>query len=251
MKKSILSDDLLYAILDSLKVFADDIAVPYSSRNNRKEITWEFLVKSLIEYDGTREGAPSIGLSQSALDTHISRYLKNILPSKAPTAKWSTSLLGLVGCGRCSVCGTIELKENVTSGKNNTCNLCVIAATTRYRKNNPEKVKESAVAYVLNNPEKVKESRKVWADKNRGHLRNRDTLRKLRLIRASSKYSYNSDEEAKIIAFYKNRPEGHHVDHIIPLQHPLVCGLHTIANLQYLPAHENLSKSNKFEPYEY
>lgn len=45
--------------------------------------------------------------------------------------------------------------------------------------------------------------------------------------------------------FYRNRPEGYHVDHIIPLFGENISGLHIIQNLQYLLAVDNLKKSNK------
>ena len=38
----------------------------------------------------------------------------------------------------------------------------------------------------------------------------------------------------------------HHVDHIIPLSHDLVCGLHCKDNLQVITSTKNLRKSNKF-----
>jgi hypothetical protein len=38
----------------------------------------------------------------------------------------------------------------------------------------------------------------------------------------------------------------HHVDHIIPLNHPLVCGLHVKENLQVITREENYRKSNTF-----
>lgn len=40
----------------------------------------------------------------------------------------------------------------------------------------------------------------------------------------------------------------HSVDHTVPLNHPLVCGLHCEANLRVLPLHDNMRKSNRDWP---
>lgn len=55
-------------------------------------------------------------------------------------------------------------------------------------------------------------------------------------------------DNKQILDFYKSKPPDTHVDHIIPLHHRLVSGLHVENNLQYLPHTENLRKSNKFDP---
>lgn len=40
----------------------------------------------------------------------------------------------------------------------------------------------------------------------------------------------------------------HAVDHIVPLKHPAVCGLHIHFNLQVIPYEDNAKKSNNWWP---
>jgi len=53
--------------------------------------------------------------------------------------------------------------------------------------------------------------------------------------------------EAEIREIYRNCPEGHEVDHIVPIKGMNVSGLHVPWNLQYLPVAENRAKGNKFK----
>jgi hypothetical protein len=58
------------------------------------------------------------------------------------------------------------------------------------------------------------------------------------------------DQLAEMRGFYEcaaSRAEPHDVDHIIPLIHPDVCGLHVPWNLQVLTASENRSKGAAFD----
>lgn len=54
-------------------------------------------------------------------------------------------------------------------------------------------------------------------------------------------------DKEKVDLFYSRCPAGFHVDHVIPLNHPKVCGLHTLINLQYLTEADNLEKGNRLE----
>lgn len=53
---------------------------------------------------------------------------------------------------------------------------------------------------------------------------------------------------AAIRDFYAGCPEGFHVDHIIPLRNGVFPSVHSLENLQYLPAQENFSKRNNVDP---
>lgn len=53
----------------------------------------------------------------------------------------------------------------------------------------------------------------------------------------------------KIALIYaRARMLGQSVDHIVPLGHPLVCGLHVEHNLRVIPVQENTAKGNRWWP---
>lgn len=93
------------------------------------------------------------------------------------------------------------------------------------RKNSSIKLKRYWKQYKNPNPEK----KKIATAKRRA------TLKK-------SAVKWGQEE---IIDFYKNIPKNMTVDHIIPLSHNKIRGLHVIWNLQYLSLSKNCSKKNK------
>jgi hypothetical protein len=107
----------------------------------------------------------------------------------------------------------------------------------KYHLNNKDKAKE----YKLKNKDYIKEANRLYR-LNNPHIKNTaNAIRRASKLNATPKFA----NVKKIKEIYKNCPKGFHVDHIIPLKNKLVCGLHVEWNLQYLPAKENLSKSNK------
>jgi len=88
-----------------------------------------------------------------------------------------------------------------------------------------------------------KANTKHGLSRTKGYARFHSRLREIAEIRQRPKWA----NLKKIMEIYVNRPEGYHVDHIIPLRGKTVSGLHVESNLQYLPALENMKKHNTFK----
>jgi hypothetical protein len=116
---------------------------------------------------------------------------------------------------------------------------------------------QQRIRRALSNNEEQKEKTRIrsakWKKDNLGKVVANTTLRKKYIALRTPKWIDSEElwliKEAYALAALRTKQFGvsWHVDHIVPLQGKLVSGLHTIANLQVIPAKANTTKANKYE----
>lgn len=167
--------------------------------------------------------------------------------------------------GRLNVCIPCDLsrKKKAHSAKRDER----LATMKAYREANKEKVaaikKEWADRVGYGKTPKRLEYAKEWRKRNSEHVRERERKRyasdpyykALNAEKASRRRAcipFWADKD-KIRGIYmdarkmtKETGVVHHVDHVIPIKHRLVCGLHVPENLSVITAVDNLQKKNKF-----
>ena len=124
----------------------------------------------------------------------------------------------------------------------------ILTRVKAWQEANPEKVK----AYKQRNKQTRKDTIQAEYERNKTAYFARAAERR---ATKTSRTPAWADKQA-IANFYSmcrelNESAGsgaYHVDHIVPLKHPLVSGLHTDANLQILPSKENIAKHNRYWP---
>ena len=146
------------------------------------------------------------------------------------------------------------------------CKPCLKTMNLEWARNNPEKVKAKKArrraadpelasarrrAHYLKNLDKAKAQRVERHRQNPHEARQYNAKRKAALLQATPEWA----DASKIKDFYFAADflgmvtgDWYHVDHIVPLNNSLVCGLHCEQNLQVLPASDNLRKSNRRWP---
>lgn len=179
------------------------------ARGSCQEYTIYIILDRMLRYRGEFSKDQCFSDMNPSTSTIMLRNAFGKLSLKG-SANWRTYLLNLVNMGICNTCGTIFSIGSVNSTK---CANCI---------------KEYNAEYYQGHKAEAK-------------------LRQIQREYLLSMYNPSYSEMVEMEEFYNKCPEGYEVDHIVPIKHPLVCGLHSITNLQYLTILDNRSKSNKFE----
>lgn len=135
-----------------------------------------------------------------------------------------------------------SVHKSTTSGLDTTCKQCMNLNTKKWVENNKERAISGRRKTYEKNREKTINQALSWAKNNKQQKTATNRRRELAKKQRIPKWA----DLNKIKNIYLNCPEGHHVDHIIPLQGRIVSGLHVENNLQYLKASDNIKKGNKF-----
>lgn len=186
-------------------------------------------------------------------------------------------------CTRCGVTAPLDRFNRKKSGKHGRSAECKSCSTARYMKwarENPEAAKDNVANWTARNPERKKQKDREWRENNaarykhtlqqwhKANPRDRSEYKKRWYEDNKHRYrGYNASRRAALFnacpswvdqyelvlvyheAVRLTRETGlpHEVDHIVPLQHDNVCGLHVPWNLQVITKSANREKSNRHE----
>lgn len=193
-------------------------AAGFKVANNTKGITKD----KLLVFIASKQSVTNGGLGYTSAGG-INKFLRSTFPSKFD---------GSYPRGMCYI-QFILLHVNKLN-----CTKCdSVKSITEFHKNHSNTTKHSDYCASC-----MRGIRKEYYKENSAKEIASNNIRRLQML---CRVPLWADEKA-IARIYANRPDGYHVDHIIPINGELVCGLHVENNLQYLTAQENLSKSNKF-----
>lgn len=126
-----------------------------------------------------------------------------------------------------------------------------LASSRKYRTEKLERARANEAAYRARNRERCNERIREWKAKNPHKLTHYFHKRRAAELQAMPQWADLDAIEAVYAEAQRIQSETgvpQHVDHIVPILSPLVCGLHCEANLRIIPAAENMSKSNRHWP---
>lgn len=149
----------------------------------------------------------------------------------------------------CIICNQTFISPRKARGCSLSCRVILANKQRRVQKSiwakeNKESVDASKKRWLEKYPEKRKQASSEYRQRNMPYYTNYSSLRSRRIRQACPKWADNNLilDVCKEASYFQLE-----VDPIIPIKHPLVCGLHVWNNLQLLSREANARKSNKFE----
>lgn len=164
-------------------------------------------------------------------------YQNNIEKSKADSKKWKQE--------------NKEKRDNTNAIYRQENRESLRLKQLDYSRENVELNRQRMRQWAKDNPEKMRERNKEWRKAHPEISRNRVRLRRAQLSGAKVKWANKFImRDIYDLARLRTKATGiaFHVDHIVPIKHKLVCGLHCEANLQVIEGLSNCRKSNRHWP---
>lgn len=121
----------------------------------------------------------------------------------------------------------------------------------RWRERNPEKAKQVAKEYARRAPDKALARARRRLEKNRDEVYAYNSTKRSKMKQATPVWAeLFFIEEAYRLARLRTKTTGIRwsVDHIVPIQSAVVCGLHCHTNIRVIPVSLNASKGNRWWP---
>lgn len=175
---------------------------------------------------------------EAAREQRRPRFYTGILCVRGHDAERFTS------SGACVVCARVNQNKWDARNREKLKTYCA-----KYDAANRERRRARAREYRQNHPQQAATATKKWRDNNLHILAAHTSKRRARILRAMPPWVNASD----FVEIYNERARlskqtgvDYQVDHIVPLKHELVCGLHVPWNLQIIEAAANRRKHNKF-----
>ncbi|MDE3023517.1 MAG: hypothetical protein KGI54_16985 [Pseudomonadota bacterium] len=153
-----------------------------------------------------------------------------------------------IGHKRCTSCKEIKPKDAFNKqligarGLSSYCKSCISLKSSAKRQ-------EPAVRA------RIKIASREYTKRNRDRANVKSAKRRAMRIRATPPWAETDTEKSLIAAAYtlaitRSEETGTpwQVDHLVPLNSDICCGLHCAANLEVVPAFDNLSKGNRWWP---
>lgn len=121
----------------------------------------------------------------------------------------------------------------------------VAERNARHAAANADRISQYMAEYRRNKAAEISAASERWRKANGHKKRQYQAKRRAIAIQATPAWA-----DVQTIADFYAEAEyfGYQIDHIVPLQSSLVCGLHVEHNLQAIPAKENAAKGNRYWP---